>query len=111
MSSTSETNERVNIRISTPKNLKNTLERSVSAGATTCINGAHLLDLRGRHLVNKKSYEGIAIVIDALTGSEAGLLRVNIRLGSARMVTFILGWKNPVAELFIGDDPFRIELV
>ena len=98
-------------RITTPKNLKGAIDILTSSQKTSFVSGDQLLTLRGGHFVRKKPYEGIVITIDQLAGDEAGSLRVNVRFGMMRMVVFTLGWKNKAADICIGDDSFRIELV
>lgn len=107
-----ETGVKANVRITTPRNSEKSLELSASPEKSTIISGRQLLELmKNRHFFNKKTYDGIVIVIDELSGTEAGSLRINIRFGMARTVTFTLGWKNRQADICIGDDCFRIELV
>lgn len=107
-----ETGTKVSVRITTPRNAKGSIDLATSPQKTTFVSGGQLLDLmKIRYFVNKKPYDGFVIMIDELSGPEAGSLRINVRFGLARMVTFTLGWKNRSADVSIGNDSFRIELI
>lgn len=102
---------KVNVRITTPGNTKGSIDLATSPQKTTFISGGQLRELRGGHFVNKKHYESIAIVIDELSGMEAGSLKVTVRFKVSQAVIFTLGWKTKSADVYIGDDSFRIELI
>ncbi len=102
---------KVNARITTPKNTKDSIDLATSPQKTAFVSGEQLRKLRGDHFVNKKLYGDVVIVIDELPGMEAGSLRITIRFGMSRAVMFTLGWKNKFTDVYIGDDSFRIELV
>ncbi len=98
-------------QITTPKNPKGVIHLHTSPRKTQYVSGEQLLALRGEHFAREKNYKNIVIVVDELEGDVAGSLRINVRFGTLKMVTFTLGWKNKHADIFIGDDSFRIELI